>query len=509
MYPETYPPPFPAPPPPPPRPARIRPAADPTAVVAGNATGLGFGYMLLGRWWLAAAALTGTGLLGYFMTADPGNLWWRIGFGAWWFAMGLHGWILTRGTEPRRLVDTELPGGRPRERLLALGGSGLVLLAVLGLRGDAWLMVHGAENDHAAGDCGSAADTLASFDTAHRTAFGAMVVEGEKQLEACRILNEARAQDPETGAATITTYMEHPRALWEGAGPERAGMFFEAARAGGDVAELMRSGFEQLIDTLANDPDQSWRVRDTVEALMSDLAEDTPVCDAATVDAWLGGQTWEAPSLGEPIAAAADQVPPRLLACARERVDAGDLGGAQAAYLRFLADHPDHADAEAAAEELYDVEYQIEYDDVTDLLNHGAYCSDPSPWRGAPAHEGSGPHTMWTLGLSPEQYDFPGSWVSEGVDDTVLVTCVDGPSMGEFQEACRYSTSGGDVIWLFFYGARFDITVYELRTGEVVDQYSREIGDPCPGSFYYRNVDAVQSEYSNADVRDMFEPIQG
>ncbi|GAB4005861.1 hypothetical protein GCM10029992_54940 [Glycomyces albus] len=50
--------------------------------------------------------------------------------------------------------------------------------------------------------------------------------------------------------------------------------------------------------------------------------------------------------------------------------------------------------------------------------------------------------------------------------------------------------------------------MYELRTGEVVDQYSREIGDPCPSSFYYRNVDAVQSEYSNADVRGMFEPIQ-
>ncbi|GAB4005864.1 hypothetical protein GCM10029992_54950 [Glycomyces albus] len=77
-------------------------------------------------------------------------------------------------------------------------------------------------------------------------------------------------------------------------------------------------------------------------------------------------------------------MPARLLACARERVDTGDLGGAQAAYLRFLADHPEHADAEAAADELYDVEYQIEYDNVTGLLNQGAYCSDPSPWRGAP-----------------------------------------------------------------------------------------------------------------------------
>ncbi|GAB4005867.1 hypothetical protein GCM10029992_54960 [Glycomyces albus] len=113
-----------------------------------------------------------------------------------------------------------------------------------------------------------------------------------------------------TGAATVATYMEHPRALWEGAGPERAGMLFEAARAGGDVAELMRSGFEQLIDTLANDPEQSWRVRDTVEALMSDLDGDTPVCNAATVDAWLGSQTWEALRSASPS-------PPRPTRCPR------------------------------------------------------------------------------------------------------------------------------------------------------------------------------------------------
>lgn len=487
-------------------PVAVARAVDPLAAIAGNATGCGLGYMLLGRWWFAAAALAGSGSLVYVMTVDPGNLWWRAGFGVWWFAMGLHAWYLTRKTEPRRLLEFDRPGAPPRERLLAAGAAGLVLLAVLGLRADAWLTLVRAENDHVAGECGPAADALESFDVTHRAAFGAMVVEGEEQLAACRILNDARAQDPETGASTVATYMDHPGAMWEGAGPERAEMFFEAARSGHDVAELLEAGFGQLIDTLASDPDQSWRVRDTVEALMSDLAEDTPVCNAATVDIWLRGQAWEAPSLGEPIADAAEQVPKRLLACARDRVDAGALTGAQAAYELFLTDHPDHAEAEAAADELYDVEYRIEYDTVTALLNRGDYCSDPSPWRGAAAHEGQGPHAMWTIGLSPERYGFPDSWVAGGVDDTVLVTCVEGPAMGEFQESCRYG-SGGE-IWLMFHAARFDITVYELRTGEVVDEYSREIGDPCPDRFYYRNINAVQSEYSDADVRAMFDPIQ-
>ncbi|SDE12526.1 hypothetical protein [Glycomyces harbinensis] len=504
--------PAPNPPPPavnpPPRTPTVPRAVDPIAAVAGNATGFGLGYMLLGRWRFAAAALAGTGFLVYAMATDPENPWWRLGFGAWWLAMGLHARHLTRKTEPQPLLDFDRPGSPPRERLLAVGGAGLALLLVLGLRADAWLTVLRAEHDHAAGDCGSATDALESFEAAHRAAFGPMVIEGEDQLAACRILNEARAQDPATGADTVATYMEHPAALWEGAGPERAGMLFDAAREGGDVADLMRLGFGQLIDTLANDPDQSRRVRGTVEALMADLADDTPVCTAATVDTWLNGQTWEAPSLGEPIAAAADQVPARLLACARERADIGDLTGARVAYRQFLADHPDHADAQPAADELYDVEYRIEYDTATTLLGQGAYCDDPSPWRGAPAYEGQGPHAMWTLGLSAEQYDFPGSWIADSVDETVLVTCVDGPSMGEFQESCRYSSPSDEVIWLSFFAARFDITVYELRTGEVVDQYSREIGDPCPDSFYYRNVNVVQSGYSAADVRELFHPIQ-
>lgn len=505
MHPETHPPPPPAAIPPR-RPAGGARTADPLAAVAGNATGLGLGYMLLGRRWLAAAAAAGSGALVYAMAADPANPWWRLGFGAWWLAMGLHAWHRTRRA-PRPLLDFDRPGGPPRERLLAVGGAGLALLVVLGLRADAWLMVHRAGNEHTAGDCGSAADILDSFETAHRAAFGAVVVEGEEQLAACRLLNEARAQDPEAGAATVAAYMEHPGALWEGAGPERAGMLFEAARAGGDVAELMRLGFEQLIDTLASDPEASWRVRGAVEALMSDLAEDTPVCDAAVVDAWLRAQTWEAPSLGEPVAAAADRAPARLLACARERADIGDFAGAQVAYRQFLADHPDHADAPAAADELYDVEYRIEYDTVTALLDQGAYCADPSPWRGAPAYEGEGPHPMRTLGLSAEQYDFPGSWVADGVDDTVLVACVAGPSRGELQDTCLYG-SDSETVLLAFYAARFDITVYELRTGEVVEQYRREIGDPCPDRFYYRYVNAVQSEYSAADVRGMFDPVQ-
>jgi hypothetical protein len=487
MYPEMEPP-QPSPPLPPnfERPPKFRfvpRPVDAIAAVAGNATALGLGYMLMRRRRLAAIAIIGTAFLLFALAAYPDNLPWRLLFGFWWLLMCLHAWHLTRGTRSAR------PETGRRDRLLAIGGAGLVLLVALGLRTDAWLIVRGAENAHAAGDCNAAVETLERFNAGHRIAFGAKVADVEEQREACNLLMEARAEGGAAGAATMAEYMNVAGALWDGAGLERAAMLFDAASGGGDLDATLVRGFEQLNDTLETDPGQADRVRETVEQLMSGLDTDAQPCDALAIDDWLQGQSWEAPEITEPITAAAASVPLHLLGCARDRSTANDLSGAQEAYQRFIAEYPDHADFGAATDELYAVDSQIEFEHVQELLTADEYCQAPAPWRDAPAYDGSRPHPMWTIGIEPGTYDFPAEWTAGSVTATEIVVCA----------------------------TRIKVKVFELRTGKQVDSYTVEFdGDPCPEVLEYTTygyVDhgppsEVEAEVSDSQVRSAFERLQ-
>lgn len=496
------------------RPPFVPRPVDPVAAIVGNATALGLGYMLMGRVRLALAAIAGTAFLLLPLAADPGNLAWRYGFGAWWVLMCFHAWHLTRRTEAALLE-----GRRKRMRLIATGAAGFVLLAVVGFHLDAWRTVRGAEADHAEGDCASAVETLEGLDAVDRITNGPIIIEGEEQLEACRLLNRARAEGLLTGASTMEDYLAHPAALWDGAGPERAAMLFDVAR-GGDPAEPLEAGFAQLTDTLAADPGQSDRVRGTVEQLMADLDADTAPCEAVAVDDWIAGKTWNAPEITEPIAAAADAVPLRLLGCARSQAAHEKLLDAQAAYQRFLAEYPDHAEAATASDEAYEVDSRIEFDNVSTLLAADEYCQAPAPWRGAPAYSGSGPHPMWMIGLDGSAYGMSDSWLSDSFEETEIVTCVDGPKQGRHLDTCYYENPISEYFpsQVDFYATRFDVKVFELRTGEQVDSYTVQFeGDPCPEVLEYTSISGidfapppseVDAEVSDAQVRSVFERLQ-
>ncbi|MCC3765937.1 hypothetical protein K3N28_23025 [Glycomyces sp. TRM65418] len=508
MHPEMEPPPFPSPHLR--RPVFGRPV-DPVAAVVGNATAFGLGYALMRRPGPAAAAIAGTVFLLFLLAGDPGDMALQLLFGSWWLAMCLHAWHLTRDTEPAPLHD-----GRGRERVLAIGAAGLIVLVVAGLRFDARHMVGDAEAAHAAGECERAVDTLDQLHAGHRVAHGDMVLRGQDQLRACRLLNEARAAGASEGAALMATYMDDPAARWDGAGPERAAMLFDAALDGRDLDATLKPGFEQLIATLEAGTGSEY-VRETVERLMAGLAEDAS-CDAVAVDDWIRAQSWEAPALAEPIAAAAEAAPLRLLDCARDRAAASDLSGAQEAYQRFVAEYPDHADAQAAVDELDAVDSRIEFEHVQRLLTADEYCQDPAPWRDAPAYEGPSPHPMWMIGLNPSEYGFSEDWIAQTVEATEIVVCVDGPKQGRFLESCYYEGSFSPYIndEVSFYAARFDVKVFALRTGEQVDSYTVQFdGNPCPEvleySYYYTDLgppSEVEAEVGDADVRSVFERLQ-
>jgi hypothetical protein len=506
----------PSPPPPryerQPKPPFVPRPVDPIAAIAGNATALGLGYMLMRRRRLAAVAIIGTAFFLFALAANPDSLLWRFLFGFWWFLMCLHAWHLTRGAR------SEPPTGRRRDRWIAVSGAGFVLFVVVGVHADAWRIVRDAENAHAAGDCDAAVNTLARFNAGHAIAHGAKVAEVEQQRETCNLLIQARAQGGATGAATMAEYMDRAGALWDGAGIERAAMLFDAAIAGRDLDDNLNLGFEQLNATLETEPGQNERVRETVEQLITALDTDTQPCHAVTIDDWLRAQTWEAPELAEPIAAAAARVPVHLLECARDRSTTENLSGAQEVYQRFIAEHPDHAEFQAATDELYAVESQIEFEHVQDLLNADEYCEAPAPWRGANAYGGAAPHPMWVIGLSA--HDLPAEWTTSDVTTTEIVVCVDGPERGRFLESCYYE--GGisafqDYTEVSFYATRFKVKVFELRTGKQVDSYTEEFdGDPCPefleyttyGGFDHGPPSEVEAEVSDADVRSVFERLQ-
>lgn len=510
MYPDSFPPPIIAR-----RPRRTTVGpVDPVAVVFGNASLLGIGYLFLRRPKPAAAALSGTVLFALILAADPDAVFWRILAALWWVGLIVHSWWLTRPTAERPLLDIDDPPPAGRPRVLAVGVAGLVLITFLGLRWDTLTTVRSAAEAHADGDCAPAIESLEQLGATHRVAYGSMTATGETDLDACRLLVAALDQRPDAGAETLKSYLEHPGARWDGAGARRGELLLRAAReAHDDVDTILEAGFAQLTVTLEKTPGQSPHVREVVEGFMSDLAEDTAACDAKRIDDWVYDRSWHDPQIADPIDEASDDVPGRMLACAQHYVETDEREAARKVYRQFLDRFPDHESAEQAADELYKVESAIERLEVEGLLDSDEYCDAPAPYRGAESAKGSGPHKMRMFGLSPGKHGFPKSWKATDVDDTVLAVCVDGPKRGSFQQSCYYESPVGlsGITKVKFYASKFTIKAYEIKTGKRVAKYTAQIGDPCPAVLSYRTFGAdigppgkVRSEYTDADVRSMF-----
>ncbi len=497
MYPDHVPP-SPQPLPVPQLPAPPRRATDPIVAVACNATMLGIGYMLMRRPILAALALTGTGFLLWSAAVQTENPLWRVLLPVWGLAMILHAWWLARRTRTERLVDLAEPDPARRSLIFGITTASLVLLTVAWFRLDAWWIVHDAETAQAEGDCERATSALEGLDAVHRVAFGPITLRGEEELEACDLLLTALDEAPAEAVGALEDYMDHPGALWDGAGPKRAEFLLATAMAADDPElPTVEDAFGQLSATLEQHPGQSETVRATVEGFMADLTGLSP-CKGYKVDFWLASQSWDEPELTEPVAAASDQVPVRMLGCAQDRTATGDTVGAGILFREFLTGYPDHELAGEAA---------------TGILDSGAYCDNPVAYRNAPEYGGAAPHPMRLLGASPEGRDFPASWLAATADDTALVVCAES-EVGEFQESCQYRSPSGGTFWGVFYAHKFTIKAYEFKTGKLVEDYTREIGNPCPNeldgtynTIYLYSSDTMlmmASEYTDADFREMF-----
>lgn len=430
----------------PPDPMHPPSGGDRLAVVLGNATLLGIGYLFLGRSVLAGCAVVGTCAAFVGLALTPGEPWWIvIILGLWWVAMVVHAWFLTG-------ANTVSPAG-----------------PVL------WQRI-----------------------VAARTT----VLDGRAELEACGVLLDALAQgDPATAAERLQTYLDHPSAAWEGAGPERA----ERLLAAGNLTD----GFGQLRTTLSTAPDQSGAVRKVVETFLADLGDGRSPCEVLKTDEWVRDRKDDPPELAEPIAAVADEVPERVLACAREQAKADQLTEAGATYEEFLDRFGDHKKARTARSEQYDVDTAVQRAEALAALTGNTYCKDPVAYRGAPAYAGSDPHKAWWFGI-PECRTLPSRWDARDIDEAELVVCLHDVGRGSYLETCQY-TADDTVLTARFHAWKFHIAAYSLRTGKAVERYTTQIGDPCPEFYFFDagdNTPTVTSGAEDETFWSMFDRFQ-
>lgn len=498
----------------PPRPPRRAP--DPVAVVLGNATLLGFGYLFLRRWRLALLALAGTTALLVALAATTGSGQVLAGLAVWWVAGTGHGWWLVRGVRPT--------GTRWGQRAVAAG----VVVALVGVvvvqHGATERTVADAAAAHATGDCERTSELVRGLDAADRAVNGPAVRGAAADLEACELLLEARGlvqpgvPDRTDAAEVAAAYLRHPGARWSGAGPWRADLLLRSAYSDshGPDQGALEAGFDQLEASLAETPDEAGEVRAVVEAFLTRLAEVEDHCAVRDVVEWVDAGDWAGPEVAEPVAAAADEVPRRVLGCARDLADADEITASRRTYEAFLRDHRDDRRAGVASDELDDVVTAIQRKKVARLLDTGRYCAHPEPYRGATGYRRKGGNPMQVFGIKPAAHDFPRPWLAGDVDDTVLVACVDGPKRGSYQETCAYESDlfpyWSDVR---FYASRFDVRLYEVRTGKQVEAFSDEFGDPCPPSILVTTFgsfatppETKRSAFDSADLRGMFEVYQ-
>lgn len=484
-----------------------RPAAGRLAAALGNAGLLGVGYLLTRQLRAFVVSLAVSAGLLSLVIAWPGFMLWRILLVAWWSVVVLHGWRSASRERHEFRLDRNERITLWRNRLIAF--LCLLLAAFSWYRFDTWRIMSYAEAAHTAGDCDRATAALRWLGRGHRLANEPAVARGEAEQAACKQLTDALAtMDPHEEAAKLAVYLQNPDARWAGAGTRRAeALFQEVWSAEYLPLDLVADAFAAVSATLREEPGQTEAALAVVERFRSDLAElaEFDACQAETFNAWMDTQTWEPPELAEALAPEAEAWPERMIACT-EAQGATDKSGEL--YQTFLTRFPDHALAEEA---------------VRGLLDGELYCDFPTAYAAAPAYEGSGPHPAQFIGIDPEEYGFSDDWQAASVAETELAVCSDGPERGSYQETCYYEP-GSDYLQpiggyenqdVDFYASRFTVKAYEVRTGELVAEYSEEIGDPCPEEleyeYYYFDVvpGEYDSDYSDADVRGIFAPIIG
>jgi hypothetical protein len=312
--------------------------SDPFAVAIANASLLGAGYVMLGRIRLAVGTAAVTEVLIIVLALVEPPAWpWRVALLLWWIAMTVHGWYLAGGgrgyPEPGTLgssVDllADRPGRVTAQRYAAVGLTGAVLLAVWGLRVDAWRIEEDAAEAHRMGDCTTALSVSDGLGPGHRVAYGSLTARARDGEEACELLVSAERQardDRPLAAETLETYRNHPASLWEGAGQRQADLLLAQAAdelesaIAGNLGSLT-GGFAHMSTVLDRVAGQEEQVNLVLSVFLGSLPATDP-CIAKGITDWLADRPATDDVLDRSFDVVRQVAPTAMLRCGNEFLD--------------------------------------------------------------------------------------------------------------------------------------------------------------------------------------------
>jgi hypothetical protein len=68
--------------------------------------------------------------------------------------------------------------------------------------------------------------------------------------------------------------------------------------------------------------------------------------------------------------------------------------------------------------------------------------------------------------------------------------CVTGTGPGEVVDSCEYEVEGtGQTRWIDLRGQEFAVEVYELASGELIEEYTEQVGGACPSTVFCTTYD--------------------
>ncbi|MFE9207250.1 tol-pal system YbgF family protein [Micromonospora sp. NPDC007230] len=478
---------------------------DPLAVGLANASLLGAGYVMLRRWSLALGTGLVTVVLVTILASAAPSVWFVVAALLWWAAVIVHGWYLANRS-PRPVRRSRVR----QQRLVALGVTVPVLLAVGLLRFDAGRIERDTAEARRSGDCPQALAALKRMSGGHHVA-AHLADRGDDTVQACALSRRAAA-DLHYGLT-------------------------------GDI-EALDAGFSKLSTILAELPGHERVVERVLDGFLAGLPTGD-ACQTKAVTDWLGGQQ----RVGDGVLSGAVEVVPRVapaaivgcadtflaqaLVVADQQGQPNDWQQARERYEQLLDQYPDHELATKARDKVKQATLAIELANVRDLLDDGygsslpSYCDKPAPYSGAAPYRRNmvnrallyGPE----LASAHNSYNYrgklPASWLTGDVTKATLVICAGETQFGARVNTCPYENDFliQGYSFVTFRKVIIPVRVYELRTGRLVKSIKVHLrGSSCPRVLKYRtlsgltNIGPPSEVYvtpSTSHVRAAFGPL--
>lgn len=472
-------------------PPRSTAPRDPVAVMVGNASLWGVGYLLLGRRLLGVVcALISAALLVVLGgVAHAGWVQWLLL--AWWAGMIWHGRRATRG-RPTATITWQRVG----TSVLAVVVLGAFVIVRLDVNGRA----DHVDTAHARGDCARALSIADDVGFWQRIGDGPVADGILDSVEACRLVQLARAQagtDRLLAAETMASYERRPDALWTDARRYREDLLLDQARddlrAGLADADqpAMDKGFDLLATLRAEFPNRQEDTDDVLAGFLAGLPTDD-ACHTVDVTDWIVEQDAETADLDRARTVAAEVTPLALLTCAGTLLAANNPTGARARYQQLLDTYPDDPGVPRARRGVTLATWAIQLNEVRALVRTTypdelpAYCTNPRPYGAARPYTGRGTFPAMVFGQDAQRKILPGGWRANDPKNASLIICAGETEYGDVARTCTYyKNSGfGAPVPVSFHKRKIPVRVYELRTGRKLADFGLQInGAACRPEF--------------------------